>query len=140
MENRAQELLFRAQKLMSGSDVLTARSCAAWLWQHGQREKARAVLRALGDTDPLLTLAGPGLQANIAVFPVTSAREGIARAYLLAAFILNQQGREQMHADPAGPARLTAAQRGASAFQFNEASRLMLGFALEMGRLWWRRV
>ncbi|MFT9442265.1 MAG: tetratricopeptide repeat protein [Acetobacter papayae] len=132
MENRAQELLFRAQKLMSGSDVLTARSCAAWLWQHGQREKARAVLRALGDTDPLLTLAGPGLQANIAVFPVASAREGIARAYLLAAFILNQQGREQMHADPAGSARLTAAQRGASAFQFNEASRLMLGFALEM--------
>ena len=132
MESRAQELLFRAQKLMSGSDVLTARSCAAWLWQHGQREKARELLRTLEGTDPLLSLAGPGLQENIGVFPVTSAREGIARAYLLAAFILNQQGREQMHADPAGQGRLAAAQRNASAFQFNEASRLMLGFALEM--------
>lgn len=132
MDNRAQELLFRAEKLMSGSDVLAARSCAAWLWQHGQREKARELLRTLGTTDPLLTLAGPGLQENIGVFPVTTALEGIARAYLLAAFILNQQGREQMRANTAGQGRLAAAQGNTSAFQFNEASRLMIGFALEM--------
>ena len=120
---RAEALFERAQKLMPGEDMLLARSQAAWLWNHGQQDRARAVIRKLVEADAILGLAGPALQANIGHYPVTSMREGIAHAYVLSAFLLRQQAREQ-GAEGEGAA--------VSLFQFNEAARLMLGFALGM--------
>lgn len=120
---RAEALFERAQKIMPGEDMLLARSQAAWLWNHGQQEKARATLRKLVEADSILGLAGPALQANIGHYPVTSMREGIAHAYVLSAFLLRQQAREQGAEGEGGALNL---------FQINEAARLMLGFALGM--------
>ena len=124
--DRAEALFEQAQKTMPGYDMLLTRSHAAWLWTHGQQDKARAAIRKLVETDSIMGLAGPALQASIAHYPVTSAREGIARAYVLTAFLLRQQAREQAQQEPGG-------EGGAlNLFQFNEAARLMLGFALAM--------
>lgn len=127
--DRAGQLFDETRKIMPGGDLLLTRSYAAWLWEHGQKEKARAELRKLEGDDPVLLLAGPQLQATISHFPVTSARGGIARAYILTAFLLRQQGREQ-----AQQAAATGGMVGndANLYQFNEAARLMLGFALAM--------
>ncbi|MDE7548700.1 tetratricopeptide repeat protein [Acetobacter fabarum] len=124
--DRAETLFVQAQKAMPGYDMLLTRSHAAWLWTHGQQDKARAVIRKLVATDSILGLAGPALQADIAHYPVTSAREGIARAYVLTAFLLRQQAREQAQQGMEGEGNAL------NLFQFNEAARLMLGFALAM--------
>ncbi|MCI1242898.1 MAG: tetratricopeptide repeat protein [Acetobacter fabarum] len=124
--DRAGTLFVQAQKAMPGYDMLLTRSHAAWLWNHGQQDKARAVIRKLVATDSILGLAGPALQAEIAHYPVTSAREGIARAYVLTAFLLRQQAREQAQQGMEGEGSAL------NLFQFNEAARLMLGFALAM--------
>ncbi|MFT8419866.1 MAG: tetratricopeptide repeat protein, partial [Acetobacter sp.] len=125
--DRAEALFEQAQKIMPGYDMLLTRSHAAWLWTHGKQDQARAVIRELVETDSILGLAGPALQANIGHYPVTSAREGIARAYVLTAFLLRQQAREQVQQG------LESEGGGAlNLFQFNEAARLMLGFALAM--------
>ncbi|WP_257640930.1 tetratricopeptide repeat protein [Acetobacter okinawensis] len=120
---RAEALFERAQKIMPGEDMLLARSQAAWLWNHGQQDKARALIRKLVGADSILGLAGPALQANIGHYPVTSMREGIAHAYVLSAFLLRQQAREQGAEGESAALNL---------FQINEAARLMLGFALGM--------
>lgn len=124
--DRAETLFVQTQKAMPGYDMLLTRSQAAWLWNHGQQDKARAVIRKLVATDSILGLAGPALQAEIAHYPVTSAREGIARAYVLTAFLLRQQAREQAQQGMEGEGSAL------NLFQFNEAARLMLGFALAM--------
>lgn len=123
---RAGALFEQAQKIMPGYDTLLTRSYAAWLWAHGKQDKARTVIRKLVETDAVLALAGPALQANIAHYPVTSPQAGIARGYVLTAFLLRQQAREQAQ-------QATNPENGAfNQLQFNEAARLMLGFALAM--------
>ncbi|QEO18629.1 tetratricopeptide repeat protein [Acetobacter vaccinii] len=126
LNDQTGELFARAQKLMPGYDLLLTRAYAAWLWNHGRQDNARELLRNLIEADPVLAVAGPELQATIARPPVTSAREGMARAYVLTAYLLRQQGHEQGGQTHAG--------KGDSAMQpqFDEAARLMLGFALEM--------
>lgn len=126
LSDKAGALFEQAQKSMPGYDMLLTRSYAAWLWNHGQQDKARTIIRKLVETDSILGLAGPALQANISHYPVTSAREGIARAYVLTAFLLRQQAHEQ--AQQGGGAEGAAL----NLYQFNEAARLMLGFALSM--------
>lgn len=118
---RAGDLFMQAAKLMPGYDLLLTRSLAAWLWSQGQQDKARALVRSLIQSDPVLGLAGAELQATISHYPVSSAQGGIARAYVLTAFLLRQQGRQQGR----GTVR-----PGPTDHQFDEASRLMLGFAL----------
>lgn len=117
---KAGELFAQAAKIMPGYDLLLTRSQAAWLWSQGQQDKARSLIRGMIQADPVLALAGAQLQATIGHAPVTSAQAGIARAYVLTAFLLRQQGRQQGQADRPGP----------TDHQFDEASRLMLGFAL----------
>lgn len=117
---RAGELFTQAAKMMPGYDLLLTRSQAAWLWASGQQDKARLLIRNMIQADPVLALAGTQLQATISHAPVTSAQSGIARAYVLTAFLLRQQGHQQGQRGHGGP----------SDHQFDEASRLMLGFAL----------
>lgn len=117
---RAGDLFAQAAKMMPGYDLLLTRSQAAWLWSQGQQDKARSLMRGMIQADPVLALAGAQLQATISHFPVTSAQSGIARAYVLTAFLLRQQGRQQGRSQHPGP----------NDHQFDEASRLMLGFAL----------
>ena len=117
---RAGDLFAQAAKMIPGYDLLLTRSQAAWFWSQGQQEKARGLIRGMVAADPVLGLAGAQLQATLSRFPVTSAQGGIARAYVLTAFLLRQQGRQQGRNGQPGP----------SDHQFDEASRLMLGFAL----------
>lgn len=120
--DQAGALFAQASHLMPGYDLLLTRSYAAWYWSQNQQSKARDLLRGMIGSDPVLALAGTQLQAEISHFPVTTPQQGVARAYVLTAFLLRQQSRQ------AGGGN---AQRGGpSDHQFDEASRLMLGFAL----------
>lgn len=121
---RAGDLFAQAAKLMPGYDLLLTRSHAAWYWSQGQQSKARDLLRGMIESDPILALAGKQLQAEISHFPVTTAQQGLARAYVLTAFLLRQQSRQQAQEPTA------ANQHSPTDHQFDEASRLMLGFAL----------
>lgn len=114
-------LFTQAARLMPGYDLLLTRSFAAWYWAQGQQSKARDLLRGMIDADPMLALAGKQLQAEISHFPVTTPQQGLARAYVLTAFLLRQQSRQQTPDN---------GRNGPSDHQFDEASRLMLGFAL----------
>ncbi|GAN68484.1 tetratricopeptide repeat protein [Acetobacter orleanensis] len=121
---RAGDLFAQAAKMMPGYDLLLTRSQAAWFWSSGQQDKARLLIRNMIQADPVLALAGAQLQATISHAPVTSAQAGIARAYVLTAFLLRQQGHQQ------GQQQGQSGHPGPSDHQFDEASRLMLGFAL----------
>ena len=122
----AGRLFAQAQHAMPGEDLLLARSYAAWCWQNGQRDKARELLRRMIDADPVLALAGKQFQAEVSKFPVDTSLQGLARAYVLTAFLFQQQLRnaeqEAMSPQAARQAR----------FRLNEATRLMLSFALEL--------
>ena len=126
LDGRAGDLFARAQKIMSGYDLLLTRSYAAWLWNHGQKDKARDVLRELIAENFMFALAGPDLQSVIGRYPVVSVREGIARVYVLADLILRQQKYDQVDLERFGKDKTLVLQ------QYNEVARLMLGFALKM--------
>ena len=126
LDDQAGDLFARAQKIMPGYDLLLARSYAAWLWSHGQKDEARAVLRDLVAENFMIALSGPELQSTIAHFPVVSVREGIAHTYVLAALLLRQQGHDQVEQGHFGRNKTIVLQ------QFDEVARLMLGFSLEM--------
>lgn len=119
--DQAGALFAQAAQIMPGYDLLLTRSYAAWYWAGGQQSKARDLLRSMIATDPILALAGTQLQAEISRFPVSTPQQGLARAYVLTAFLLRQQARL-----PSSDGN----QHGPSDHQFDEASRLMLGFAL----------
>ncbi|MFT9148737.1 MAG: tetratricopeptide repeat protein [Acetobacter sp.] len=127
LQPQAGVLFAQAQKMMPGGDLLLARSYAAWLWAQGKHGQARDLLRAQIASDAVLALAGPGLQADIARFPVANARAGIARAYVLTAFLLREQAHDQAHNTGMDPMK-----GAANRYQIDEATRLMLGFALGM--------
>ncbi|MBQ5774153.1 MAG: hypothetical protein IIW09_04910, partial [Acetobacter sp.] len=126
LDGRAGDLFARAQKIMSGYDLLLTRSYAAWLWNHGQKDKARDVLRELIAENFMFALAGPDLQSVIGRYPVVSVREGIARVYVLADLILRQQKYDQVDLERFGRDKTLVLQ------QYDEVARLMLGFALKM--------
>ena len=126
LDGRAGDLFARAQKIMSGYDLLLTRSYAAWLWNHGQKDKARDVLRELIAENFMFALAGPDLQSVIGRYPVVSVREGIARVYVLADLILRQQKYDQVDLERFGKDKTLVLQ------QYNEVARLILGFALKM--------
>lgn len=126
LDGRAGDLFARAQKIMSGYDLLLTRSYAAWLWNHGQKDKARDVLRELIAENFMFALAGPDLQSVIGRYPVVSVREGIARVYVLADLILRQQKYDQVDLERFGKDKTLVLQ------QYNEVARLMLGFVLKM--------
>ncbi|MFT9026972.1 tetratricopeptide repeat protein [Acetobacter indonesiensis] len=122
----AGDLFAQSARLMPGFDLLLTRSYAAWYWSQGQQSKARALLRGMIDSDPVLALAGTQLQASISHFPVATPQQGLARAYVLTAFLLRQQSRQQARQNNAAPHN----RHVPDDHQFDEASRLMLGFAL----------
>ena len=126
LDGRDGDLFARAQKIMSGYDLLLTRSYAAWLWNHGQKDKARDVIRELIAENFMFALAGPDLQSVIGRYPVVSVREGIARVYVLADLILRQQKYDQVDLERFGKDKTLVLQ------QYNEVARLMLGFALKM--------
>ncbi|WP_230975367.1 tetratricopeptide repeat protein [Acetobacter garciniae] len=127
LQPQAGILFEQAHKMMPAGDLLLARSYAAWLWSQGKHSQARDLLRAQIGSDAVLALAGPGLQAAIARFPVSTARAGIARAYVLTAFLLREQAHDQIRRDGTDPMK-----GAANRYQIDEATRLMLGFALGM--------
>lgn len=121
---RADNLFDKSYKIMPGYDLLLARSYAALLYGNGHPQKAAQLVQHLLDVDPVLAPSYREFKNHINDFPVKTPREGIAQSYVLLASLLRQQGHEQsaMGGDTAT----------LNALQFNEAARLMLGFALIM--------
>ncbi|MCP1195958.1 tetratricopeptide repeat protein [Acetobacter senegalensis] len=123
---QAGDLFALSARMMPGYDLLLTRSYAAWFWAQGEQTKARNLLRSMLEADPVLGLAGTQLQASISHFPVASPQQGVARAYVLTAFLLRQQSLQQSRQSAAGQENRPMP----NDHQFDEASRLMLGFAL----------
>lgn len=123
---QAGDLFAQSARLMPGYDLLLTRSYAAWYWEQGEQTKARTLLRSMLEADPVLALAGTQLQASISHVPVSSSQQGLARAYVLTAFLLRQQSLQQARQNAVGQ----ESRHVPDDHQFDEASRLMLGFAL----------
>ncbi|NHN88691.1 tetratricopeptide repeat protein [Acetobacter conturbans] len=115
---QAKKLYDKAATLFPGSDLLMNRARANLLWQTGHQSEARDLLRATTGTDTILSLAEPELQESIDTSPISSAKDGVAHAYVLVAFILRQQA---LHAPEAE-----------SMQQINVASAMMLRMALSL--------
>lgn len=108
----------QASSIMPGTDMLLVRGKAAWLWQQGKKEEARAMIRQATKADSLLALATPELQASIGVPPITSALQGLAQSYLTMAALFRAQAAQ----DP----------RHGVGSQEEEASSIMLHMALSL--------
>lgn len=115
---KAKTLYDRATVLLPGSDLLTNRAHANFLWQTGHQTEARDLLRAATGHDTVLSLAEPELQEAIDTPPISSAQNGIAHAYILVAFILRQQALHAPETD--------------SMQQINVAAAMMLRMALTL--------
>ncbi|MFT8717819.1 tetratricopeptide repeat protein [Acetobacter sp.] len=88
---QAKHLYDKAAGLFPATDLLMTRARANLLWQTGHQTEARDLLRTMTGNDTILSLAQPELQAAIGSSPVPSAKDGVAHAYVLVAFILRQQ-------------------------------------------------
>ncbi len=64
---------------------------ASWQARNGHTDEARATIRAMSTTSPDLVIAEPALQLSAARPQITSAKDGIAEAYLALAASLQQQ-------------------------------------------------
>ncbi|BCI68417.1 hypothetical protein AAJCM20276_30410 [Acetobacter aceti] len=115
---QAKTLFDKANQLFPASDLLINRARANLLWQTGHQSEARDLLRAATGSDTVLSLAEPELQAAIDTPPVPTARDGVAHAYVLVAFILRQQALHAPEVD--------------SMQQINIASAMMLRMALTL--------
>ncbi|GBQ21926.1 TPR repeat containing protein [Acetobacter estunensis NRIC 0472] len=108
----------RANTLLQGGDLLLVRARANWLWQSGHQTEARDLMRNAIRRDPVLSLAEPEMQATLDTAPVASAKDGVAHAYILVAYILRQQA---LHASDTNGMQ-----------QMNIASAMMLRMALTL--------
>ena len=90
--DQAARLYQRALALAPGSDLIFTESYASFLYRAGQPAPARALVHALAQTLPALSIAEPGLVAALGKIPVATPLQGLARAYFDLASLIQQQG------------------------------------------------
>ena len=90
--DQAARLYQRAQTLAPGSDLIFVTSYASFLYRAGQPAQARAMVQALVQTLPALSIAEPGLDSALRKIPVATPLEGLACAYFDVASLIQQQG------------------------------------------------
>jgi tetratricopeptide (TPR) repeat protein len=76
---------------MSAPNVRLAQILASWQARSSQPGEAQRILAALSAVAPDLSIAMPGLMANVTKRPVARASEGIAEAYFTFAALLQAQ-------------------------------------------------
>ncbi len=87
----AAELYRTAQALFAGSSLPVTQVLGSFLERHGQAADARAMVGALAQQVPALGLIAPALAASLARPVVADPRQGLARAYLAIAALLQSQ-------------------------------------------------
>ena len=88
---QAGRLYQQAMARYPGSDLVFVQSYASFLYREGRSDDAKALVHALAAGLPLLEIAEPGLDAALPSTPVKTAVNGLARAYLTMAWLLQQQ-------------------------------------------------
>lgn len=84
--------LYRAAETdLSAPNLRMAHILASWEARSGQPAEAQRILAALPTVAPDLAIVLPGLMANLAKRPVSSATDGIAEAYFTFAALLQAQ-------------------------------------------------
>ncbi|WP_428391877.1 tetratricopeptide repeat protein [Lichenicoccus sp.] len=90
--DQAGRLYQRAQTFAPGSDLIFVQSYASFLYRAGQPAQAKALVQALVQALPALSIAEPGLASALRKIPVATPLEGLARAYFDVASLIQQQG------------------------------------------------
>ncbi|NVN42117.1 tetratricopeptide repeat protein, partial [Ameyamaea chiangmaiensis] len=117
---QAGEALRAASAMEHGGDLLMALAYGHWLQRHGQIAQARALVhRAVSDA-PAMALAESTLDAGLARPLVSSAREGAALDYVLAAIVASEQ------------LTLLAGQPDTVTHQVRDLERVLLRLALQL--------
>ncbi|WP_419730512.1 tetratricopeptide repeat protein [Lichenicola sp.] len=88
----ASNLYRTAQALFPSSNLALAQTLGSFLTRHGHPQDAQALIHELAQDIPVLGMVEPGLVASLSTPVVTTARQGMARAYLAIAAVLQDQG------------------------------------------------
>ncbi len=107
--DQAARLYQQALTLYPGSDLVFVQSYASFLARAGKPAEGQALVHSLVHDLPLMAIAETGLDASLSTSPVQTPVQGLARAFLTIASLIQQQG-------PRG----------------REAESLMLRFALDL--------
>ena len=89
---QAAHLYQQAVALSPGSDLVLVRSYASFLYRSGRPAEARSLVHALMRALPALSMAEPALDASLGTMPAALPSQGLARAYLNLASLIQQQG------------------------------------------------
>ena len=97
--DQAGRLYQQALTLYPGSDLVFAQSYSSFLARNGRQADGQALVHSLVHALPLLSIAEPGLDAALPQPPVTTPLQGLARAFLTMASLIQQQGSRGQEAE-----------------------------------------
>jgi len=89
---QAGRLYQRTLTLYPGSDLVFVQSYGSFLVRNGRAADGQSLVHALTRSLPLLAIAEPGLDAALSTPPITLPVQGLARAFLTIASLIQQQG------------------------------------------------
>lgn len=90
--DQAARLYQQALTLYPGSDLVFVQSYGSFLARTGKPAEGQALVRFLVRDLPLMAIAEPGLDASLSTAPVRTPVQGLARAFLTIASLIQQQG------------------------------------------------
>ena len=90
--DQAARLYQQALRLYPGSDLVFVQSYGSFLARAGRPAEAQALVHSLVHDLPLMAMAEPGLDASLSTAPVQTPVQGLARAFLTIASLIQQQG------------------------------------------------
>ena len=88
----ASNLYRTAQALFPAANLALAQALGSFLARHGHVPEAQAMMHELTQDIPVLGMVEPGLVGSLATPVVADAKQGLARAYLAIAAVLQDQG------------------------------------------------
>ena len=90
--DQAARLYQQALTLYPGSDLVFVQSYASFLARAGKPAEAQALVHSLVHDLPQMAIAEAGLDASLSTSPVQTPVQGLARAFLTIASLIQQQG------------------------------------------------
>ena len=90
--DQAARLYQQALALYPGSDLVFVQSYGSFLARAGKPAEGQALVHSLVRDLPLMAIAEPGLDATLSTAPIQTPVQGLARAFLTIASLIQQQG------------------------------------------------